>query len=322
MVIFVVLVLMVLAIALYDFFVSRAWHDLLYAERNTQSAALRERHRRANAIRKAYNRVMLIIVACISALAVSGVVANKTFGGGGNATEPPKPYDTIQLTLEAPPMEHIETLPESYKLEGNAAIDQSAQDEKRAQEGRDRPDDGKPSRNNGGSNNPTEKASTTPNNTPTILKNKTDQEIYNQGQNTYEEMKRRGEERARQREQQKLDAAKRRQEGNKNPDPNKPPPSKSGTADVDWDHSWRKAFQNRDDNVRTPKYTCPSGVSGKVKIKVRVNSNGDVITATPLTSGVDQCLIDQALLYARTKSRFETSSKEIDEGILTYTFYP
>lgn len=322
MVIFVVLALMVLAIALYDFFVSRTWHELLYAERNDQNAALRERHRRANAIRKAYNRLMLVIVAVITALAVSALVANKTLGGGGNVIQPPKPYDTIQLTLEAPPMEHIETLPESYKLEGNAAIDQNAQEERRKQDGSERPDDGRPSQNNGGSNNPTEQASKTPNKTPTILRSQTDQEIYNQGQSTYEEMKRRSAERQRQREQQRADQLARQQNGNKPTNDPTRVNSKSGTADVDWDHSWRKAFQNRDDNVRTPKYTCPSGVAGKVKIKVRLNSNGDVISATPLTSGVDQCLIDQALLYARTKSRFETSSKEMDEGVLTYTFYP
>lgn len=325
--IFVVLTLAVLAIALYDFFVSKAWHELTYAERDDQSAFLRERHRRANAIRKAYNRLMLVIVAVISALAVSALVANKTFGGSGSAIQPPKPYDTTQLTLEAPPLQPVETLPESYKLEGNAGIDSHAQNEQEAEDGADTPEDNRPnkSQNDNGRptiNNPTEQPGKTPSKTPTILRSPDDQALYDQSQRQLQEMRDRADARKKKEEQRKLDELRRKQEGNKQTNDPTKVTSKSGTADVDWNHSWRKAFQNNDDNVRTPKYTCPSGVAGKVTIKVKVNSNGNVISATAVSGGVDGCLVEQALLYARTKTRFEVSSKEIDEGTLVYTFYP
>jgi TonB family protein len=99
------------------------------------------------------------------------------------------------------------------------------------------------------------------------------------------------------------------------------PTSKSGTADVDWNHGWRKAYQNNDDYLRSPKYMCQPGVSGKVVVRVKVNSNGNVTSATSLTTGIDPCLIETAIAYAY-KSRFEPSSKSVDEGTVTYTYYP
>jgi len=325
--IFAVLVVMVLAVSLYDFFVAREWHEVTYSEDASLSPALKERHRRANDIRKTYNRVMLLIVAGLLAFAVSAIYVNETFGSGMNAVLPRPKFDTIQMSLEAPPLQPIETLPESYKLEGNSSRNSHAQEAQKAEEGKVQPTD--PDNPADPSSNPDkskpDKTTVTPPVTQPKSKknpnlNASDQAWVEQAERQQEELHERTRQRAFKREQTRLLEEQKRQNGNK-PTKIEQPTSKSGTADVDWNHSWRKAFQNNDDNLRSPKYMCQPGVSGKVIIKVKVNSNGNVISAVSLTSGVDQCLIETAIAYAY-KSRFEPSSKASDEGNVTYTYYP
>lgn len=323
MLIFTVLILMVLSVSLYDFFVTRAWHEVTYFENNEQTSALRERHRRANSIRKAYNRIMLVIVGGLLAATVSAIFVNEKFGGGTGPIKPLPPIDTVQMTLEAPPLEPIETLPETYKLEGNSVRNSRAQEEQKAEEGKDKP--------SGADDRP----KSTPHDKPptpdspvlparlSLLKrpknmNDADWEVYKKGEETRQDILERTEvQKKKAAAKEAQDALTKSQNGAK---PTKPEQSasKTGTADVDWDHNWRKAHQNNDDKVPTPKYMCD--FSGKVVVLVKVNADGTVRSAKALTTNVAGCLIQEAERYA-LKARFEASSKLLDEGKLTYTFY-
>lgn len=94
-----------------------------------------------------------------------------------------------------------------------------------------------------------------------------------------------------------------------------------GDTDVKWDLGGRDAHQHNNGNVKVPGYTCGEGINATIVVKIKVNSNGDVISAElKSNSGGNQCCINQALNYARNKSRFEYSPKEIQEGTITYKF--
>jgi len=94
-----------------------------------------------------------------------------------------------------------------------------------------------------------------------------------------------------------------------------------GDTDVKWDLDGRDAHQHNSGNVKVPGYTCGEGINATIVVKIKVNSNGDVISAElKSNSGGNQCCINQALNYARNKSRFEYSPKEVQEGTITYKF--
>ena len=76
-------------------------------------------------------------------------------------------------------------------------------------------------------------------------------------------------------------------------------------------------------NVRNPGYTCGQGMSGEVVVKIRVNTNGNVVYAKAISnvSGLNPCLVEQSEAYAKM-SRFNTSSTDNQEGTITYRFVP
>lgn len=92
----------------------------------------------------------------------------------------------------------------------------------------------------------------------------------------------------------------------------------NGRTMVDWDLDGRKAHLNDRSNVKVPGYTCGRGINLTVVVKVKVNSNGDVIYAKA-PDGINACCKNQAETYAK-KSRFEYSSKALQEGTITYEF--
>jgi len=73
--------------------------------------------------------------------------------------------------------------------------------------------------------------------------------------------------------------------------------------------------------VPAPGYMCPQGTSGKVIVKIKVDSHGKVIDAkTNASSPTNDCMIDYALEFAR-KSKFNyISDTKTQEGTITYTF--
>jgi TonB family protein len=96
----------------------------------------------------------------------------------------------------------------------------------------------------------------------------------------------------------------------------------SGNVMVDWSLSSRTPHQNNNWWIRNPGYTCGYGASGRVTVYIKVNQAGNVISASPVaSSGSNQCMIDQAVAYAK-KSRFNysASASAQQEGTITYTF--
>ena len=321
--IFAVIVVLVLSVSLYDFYVTKQWDEVTHAVNSTQTKALNERHKRANAIRRTYNRLMLIILGGLGIVAASALVANETISGYAPAALLPLEQDTTQMLVEAPPLDDVTTVEETYEIKGNAAIDQNSQQAQEAREGKETPDDNEnptsQPQQNAPEKPPLPNAAVTPSTEIKRPKNMTDADwaVYKRG----EEIRLEGIARAaaKKKAQEEKDALLASQSGSK-PKNDKAPPqgSKVGTADVDWSKQWRKAYGNNDDLVPTPKYMCD--FSGKVVILVKVNADGTVKSAESLTTGVAGCLIDNAKKYAM-RARFEASSKIIDEGKLTYTFY-
>lgn len=69
-----------------------------------------------------------------------------------------------------------------------------------------------------------------------------------------------------------------------------------------------------------PGYSCKG--AGKVAIKVRVDSYGTIVSAkydAGKSSGADQCMIDLAMSYAKSRSRFTSGVGNVD-GYIYYTF--
>jgi hypothetical protein len=96
----------------------------------------------------------------------------------------------------------------------------------------------------------------------------------------------------------------------------------SGNVMVDWSLKGRTPHQNDNWWIRNPGYTCGYGSTGKITVHIKVNQNGDVVSAVPVASaGSSKCMIDQAVSYAR-KSRFNFSGSAAmnQEGTITYTF--
>lgn len=96
----------------------------------------------------------------------------------------------------------------------------------------------------------------------------------------------------------------------------------SGNVMVDWSLKGRTPHQNDNWWIRNPGYTCGYGSTGRVTVHIKVNQNGNVVSAVPVaSSGSNQCMIDQAVIYAR-KSRFNYSGSAStqQEGTITYTF--
>ena len=96
----------------------------------------------------------------------------------------------------------------------------------------------------------------------------------------------------------------------------------SGNVMVDWSLKGRTPHQNDNWWIRNPGYTCGYGSAGRVTVHIKVNQNGNVVSAVPVASaGSNQCMIDQAVIYAK-KSRFNYSGSASaqQEGTITYTF--
>lgn len=97
--------------------------------------------------------------------------------------------------------------------------------------------------------------------------------------------------------------------------------SNQGNVSVQWIFSDnRKAFEDKDKNVPVPAYTCGNDSDATVKVKVKVDGAGKVISATIISSTIENsCVKDNALTYAR-KARFDLSSMELQEGTIIYRY--
>lgn len=86
----------------------------------------------------------------------------------------------------------------------------------------------------------------------------------------------------------------------------------------------RDAHQNNNWYVRNPGYTCGYGSSGKVVVRVKVNQNGDVVTAEydpSASSNANACMIEQAEKYAKmSRFNYSPNAPKLEDGWISYTF--
>lgn len=98
----------------------------------------------------------------------------------------------------------------------------------------------------------------------------------------------------------------------------------AGRTMVNYDLEGRKPHNNNDWYIRNPGYTCGSGSNGTVVIAIRVNQNGDVISARYVAEksvNANNCMIQKAEEYA-LKSRFayKESAPKSQDGFIMYNF--
>jgi hypothetical protein len=98
----------------------------------------------------------------------------------------------------------------------------------------------------------------------------------------------------------------------------------AGNVMVEWSLASRNPHQNNNYYVRNPGYTCGYGANGVVCISIKVNQNGDVIGSeyqAGRSSGANQCMIEQALKYAKmSRFMYSGSAPESQMGSITYRF--
>lgn len=96
--------------------------------------------------------------------------------------------------------------------------------------------------------------------------------------------------------------------------------SYKGDVMVDWE--LRGPHKNNTWYIRNPGYTAGIGAQGIVYVIIKVNQNGDVISATfdsDRSRGANTNMVEKALKYARM-SRFEYSSVKSQSGWISYKF--
>ncbi len=75
--------------------------------------------------------------------------------------------------------------------------------------------------------------------------------------------------------------------------------------------------------IRNPGYTC-NNANGKVVVAIRVNNNGDVVSARyvpEMSNGANNCMIEQAERYAKmSRFAYSGSAPKTQEGYIYYNF--
>lgn len=97
-----------------------------------------------------------------------------------------------------------------------------------------------------------------------------------------------------------------------------------GRTMVHWDLTNRTEYQNNEWWVRNPGYTCGPGMNGIVVVIIKVNQNGNVISAKydpSQSSGAYGCMIEQAEKYAKlSRFNYSSSAPASQTGKIIYTF--
>lgn len=102
--------------------------------------------------------------------------------------------------------------------------------------------------------------------------------------------------------------------------------SGGGSPDVmkKFEVAGRYPHNNDDWHIRNPGYTCGKNANGTVYVAIRVNQNGDVISAryVPENSpGANSCMIEQAERYAKmSRFNYSSSAPKTQDGFIIYTF--
>ncbi len=331
MAIIVFIVLITLALSLYDFISSRDVERL-----SASVSKLKAQKYGAYDLRKSYNLVLTIIVLVFSSLFAAYIGYDKIYGFGRPEAEQKERSDTFMLTLNAPPLEHNETLPPAYTLNGKqgsgpkTTASNASEPETESKE---------PTPENLDVENVPEnvkvKSSIANPNSEKPIKTKTnkstsaEQEVKDFERKLFEDAKgvkereriqKEAEEKRKIREQKKQQQQNQSTQSTNNDGGNN---GAKGKTMVNFELKGRTPHNNDLWYVRNPGYTCGQGISGEVVVKIKVNSNGDVTEATILgdVSLLNPCLAKQAKDYAK-KSRFNASDVASQEGKITYRFVP
>lgn len=98
----------------------------------------------------------------------------------------------------------------------------------------------------------------------------------------------------------------------------------AGNTMVDFEVANRVPHNNNKWHIRNPGYTCGKNANGTVYVAIRVNQNGDVISAryVPENSpGANSCMIEQAERYAKmSRFNYSSSAPKTQDGFIIYTF--
>jgi TonB family protein len=331
MAVIVFIVFITLALSLYDFVSSRDVERL-----SASVSKLKAQKYGAYDLRKSYNLVLTIIVLVFSTLFAAYISYDKIYGFGRPAAEQKEKSDTFMLTLNAPPLEHNETLPPAYTLNGKqgSGPKTTASNASEPQTESEEPTPENLDVENVPENVKVKSSTTNPNpekpiKTKTSKSSSAEQEVKDFERKLFEDAKgvkereriqKEAEEKRKIREQKKQQPQNQSTQSTNNDGGNN---GAKGKTMVNFELKGRTPHNNDLWYVRNPGYTCGQGLSGEVVVKIKVNANGDVTEATVLgdVSGLNPCLAKQAKEYAK-KSRFNASEAVTQEGKITYRFVP
>lgn len=325
----IIIVLAALALSLYDFFSSRDTQRL-----SQKVASEKNQKYGAYAIARSYNIILTVILLCFLLLCGAYLGLERGFAFSWNAEKPEKieHMDTFKLMIAAPPVEHIETLPPSYRLNpktGNGSPSAGSQQAEKQEAEQDKPETDKPEsqperRPEG--DKPQKAAGERP---PKQKYSSIEEQIRAEERRMFEEaggeakraeIRRKMEEDRKRREEEQ----KKRQQQSAQTNPNQGGSNApAGKVETMWKLDGRTPHNNDERNIKNPQYTCEQGYTGKIVLKIKVNGDGVVTDAEPMSNvaGLAPCLLQQAKEYAK-RSRFNTSSKTVQEGTMTYIFSP
>lgn len=92
----------------------------------------------------------------------------------------------------------------------------------------------------------------------------------------------------------------------------------------DYEVPGRHPYNKNDWHIRNPGYTCGKGSNGTVYVAIRVDQNGDVVSAKYVpekSSGANSCMIEQAEKYAKmSRFNYSSSAPKAQDGYIIYTF--
>jgi uncharacterized membrane protein YgcG len=117
MTVIIIVTAVALCLALYEHFDTREWMQVTSPVRNNVVFEQRNKKYGAYSIRRDYNDMILILLICLFAMVGIFKIINSTFIDKTEIAVVPK-YDTVEISLEAPPMEEIRTVETPYKVVG------------------------------------------------------------------------------------------------------------------------------------------------------------------------------------------------------------
>ena len=332
MTVIVFIVFITLALSLYDFFTTRDTERLA-----ANVSKLKAQKYGAFDLRKSYNLVLTVIVLVLTSFLAVYITYDKFYGFGHQVADKKDFTDTFMLTLNAPPIEHNETLPPAYTLNGKqgsgpktTATNAQAEpiSEKPAPDSKvidvDNITENVKVKSNSSNSNPEKPIKTKPKSTSAEQEVKDfERKLFEdaKGVKERERIQKEAEEKRKIREQKTKEQKQNQTNQSTNNDGGNN--GSKGKTMVNFDLKGRTPHNNDLWYVRNPGYTCGQGVSGEVVVKIKVNSNGDVTDAIVVgdVSELNPCLTKQAKDYAK-KSRFNASEEASQEGKIIYRFVP